>query len=717
MTKEAGNSHIESRLGFITVEPCTPVTAGSVGQWKLIYTAGSYGIDEGGTIMLVQRMASDWQIPQFDKPDQIGYTTILTNASAKLKINFQRKRYKRPWQKWCLVIDVTDGYIAPGETVVLTLGDKSQGGPGIRAQTFIETAHEFRILIDPTNAAVFRPLPTSPTFPIVSGKIDRLICIVPSQCTVNDQVEIYIKGEDYWGNPVCTIKDLALNGEGSAKCSILNRVLHATSTGTLRIKAENERIPCESNPMMVFEDSPEFYRYWGDLHGQTASTVGTGTFEQYFAFGRDIARLDFISHQGNDFMVTDEHWQYLNQINKSFNQKGKYIVFPGYEWSGNTSSGGDHNVIYLDDDQPIFRSSHWQIPDTKENDLTPAHPITALYNRFSGNKNVILIPHVGGRFADVRHYFDENLTPVVEIVSCHGVFEWILWDALDKGHIVGVVCNSDGHKGRPGAEGPGAGQFGIYGGLTCVLAKELTRKSIFQAIKHRRCYGTTGKRILLSYEANGHPMGSIIRSSNEINLFAMAVGTGPLDSLMLYRGREVIQTIRPNEFNSRESSKKIRISWEGARIRGRARRATWDGEIIVEGSKIVSAKTFAFDSPADGITYLDDKHIKFKSSTTGDTDGIDIRLNNTQEGYLKFVSLIGSCEVKINELADKKQVFEFGGLGLRVEIEKYPEKNENFQLILKKTIVPEKSETIPYLIKVKQEDGHMAWSSPIYIQG
>jgi hypothetical protein len=36
----------------------------------------------------------------------------------------------------------------------------------------------------------------------------------------------------------------------------------------------------------------------------------------------------------------------------------------------------------------------------------------------------------------------------------------MLWDAFDMGYVVGVMCNSDGHKGRPGAEGPGAGQFG-----------------------------------------------------------------------------------------------------------------------------------------------------------------------------------------------------------------------------------------------------------------
>ena len=61
-----------------------------------------------------------------------------------------------------------------------------------------------------------------------------------------------------------------------------------------------------------------------------------------------------------------------------------------------------------------------------------------------------------------------------------------------------IVNFLNGHKGRPGAEGPGAGQFGIANGLTCALAEEKTRESIFRALKSRRCYGTSGARILLS---------------------------------------------------------------------------------------------------------------------------------------------------------------------------------------------------------------------------
>ncbi len=57
--------------------PDGPVVAGSVGQWTITYTVGSYGIDEGGTTKFGQRYASDWEIPQFDAPTEPGDTVTI----------------------------------------------------------------------------------------------------------------------------------------------------------------------------------------------------------------------------------------------------------------------------------------------------------------------------------------------------------------------------------------------------------------------------------------------------------------------------------------------------------------------------------------------------------------------------------------------------------------------------------------------------------------
>ena len=108
--------------------------------------------------------------------------------------------------------------------------------------------------------------------------------------------------------------------------------------------------------------------------------------------------------------------------------------------------------------------------------------------------------HVGGRYADIKFAHDPMET-AVEVHSAWGTFEWIVRDAFEKNYRVGIVANSDGHKGRPGACYPGASFFGSYGGLTCFLAERLDRDAIFECMRRRRHYATTGNRALLEVTA------------------------------------------------------------------------------------------------------------------------------------------------------------------------------------------------------------------------
>ena len=168
-------STIARRLGTATISPSTVIIAGSIGTWTMTLTVGSLGIDEGGTIKIAHRFASDFEVPQFDKPSLPAYTTVklvAADRSAKLAARYDRKGHDRPWSN-CIVMDVYDGSLAPGDTVTIVLGDKSGGSPGLRAQTFQETAHEFRFFVDPTNACRPKPIAYSPKVRIVAGASNR----------------------------------------------------------------------------------------------------------------------------------------------------------------------------------------------------------------------------------------------------------------------------------------------------------------------------------------------------------------------------------------------------------------------------------------------------------------------------------------------------------------------------------------------------------------
>src|SRR5438094_8022618 len=125
--------------------------------------------------------------------------------------------------------------------------------------------------------------------------------------------------------------------------------------GSLHAEVRSGSMSCWSNPVRVYRkgDEPRWKKYWGDLHAQSDATVGTGTEEEYFTFARDVARLDFVSHQGNDFQVTDEAWKKLNDTVRMFHRDGSFVVFSGYEWSGNSTAGGDRNVWHLEEARPI----------------------------------------------------------------------------------------------------------------------------------------------------------------------------------------------------------------------------------------------------------------------------------------------------------------------------------------------------------------------------
>jgi hypothetical protein len=294
----------------------------------------------------------------------------------------------------------------------------------------------------------------------------------------------------------------------------------------------------------------------------------------------------------------------------------------------------------------------------------------------------------------------------------------MLWDAFDMGYIVGVMCNSDGHKGRPGAEGPGAGQFGIANGLTCVLAEAKTREAIFAALKNRRCYGTSGARIDLDFRVDDHVMGSVVEAAPAAARGLASVrGTAPIESLELFEGKRVIETVRPKAFENLTQSRRIRVSWRGSRIRGRGRRVNWDGAIRFEGVRIDDAIGF-FDTPIDGITSQNDHEVNFISQTTGDTDGIDFRLDRADRGSITFDSKAGRCAMNLSELTDEnpRKSVDFGGLDMQVTIERYPERPAETTISLEHTVHAPPGKTTPYFVKVTQTDGQMAWASPIYLR-
>ena len=107
--------------------------------------------------------------------------------------------------------------------------------------------------------------------------------------------------------------------------------------------------------------------------------------------------------------------------------------------------------------------------------------------------------------ANLKDRTGKTLPRWLEVVKAsklrkHGEIVKHLKDALEKGYQVGFTAGSDDHKGRPGAAYPGSGAFGVYGGLTCVHARELSREGIWERRRSAsngtaRCCRTSASRM------------------------------------------------------------------------------------------------------------------------------------------------------------------------------------------------------------------------------
>jgi len=721
-------------VGRATITPADPVVAGQLGTWTITYEVGAYGYDEFARLKIASRFASDWGPPQSTKPAEANYATVRLESRCPTTVaalSWEPRGYIRPWFK-CLVVSIRDGSLYPGDKIHVTIGDRSGAGPGSRAQTFRERGCEFRVLVDPFGTELYSVLEPSPQLDIVGGVIHRLVVVAPTTVRSGQAFDALVKAEDVWGNPcerfagevALAVEGAPIEGlpgavtfrSGDLAVATLPDLRIAVAAAETRITAAHGETHAQSNVIRALSPG-EPKTWWGDLHGQTRATVGTGTIEEYFTFGREVALLDMMCHQANDFQVTDDEWMSLRREIDRFHEDGRCVIFIGYEWSGMTPGGGDRNVMFRGDLAALHRSSHAEVDDMHDA-AADCFPVTRLFAQFAGRDDILLIPHIGGRYADIVGFHDPVLEPVVEIYSDWGRFEWLMEDALRQGYKVGVVANSDGHKGRPGASHPGASTFGAYGGLTCVLAESLTREAVFEAIRARHCYGVTAaQRIHVELEVNGFIMGSTGRVDGPVNVSGRVVGTGPIERIDLFRGLDIMRTVSPYTADSFDGSQRYRIAWAGSRVRGRDRLTTWDGHVELSAGRFVDAETFAMENPEKGIRERSARRITWVSNTTGDDDGLDVTIDAPPDAVLRFHSPIVQLEVNVSDLADgRTRTFPAGGVDLRVFFRRLPARGHTSELAFAHTDPsPIRGHCHPYWIRVTQEDGAQAWTSPVYL--
>jgi hypothetical protein len=377
--------------------------------------------------------------------------------------------------------------------VVFTFGDTSQGSPGYQLKTSREAEYMFQVFVDPFGTGLYKSVPHSPSVRIIGERVNQIQIVGPSQAVIGKPFDITVRALDVYGNRSDSYRrKIFFHSENStlpvpytfneddAGAHRFNGVV-LKQTGAHRITVRDEQgNEATSNPIIATGEEPNLKLYWGDAHGQTKETVGTGSLPEYLSFVRDVAALDFTAWQGNDFQITKPLWEHVKNLIKEYYEPNRFVTFLGYEWSGLTPAGGDHNIYYLGDDEQIYRSDHWLIKDKSDED-TDRYPISELWETFRGRKDVVAIPHVGGRYGNFD-YYDPEFIPVIEVHSNHGTFEWYLLEAMKRRLKVGFMAASDDHSSRPGLTYPSGG-MATRGGYTGIYARELTREGLWEALR------------------------------------------------------------------------------------------------------------------------------------------------------------------------------------------------------------------------------------------
>ncbi len=729
-------SKIKKWYGSAALHPATDVVAASYGTWTLTYTAGEKGVGTGGAIRIYTDSDSDRATPQLDDPTGADYLTVDAPKEARVGVLVQ--------SVMSLSLTVNGRALAPGERVRVTYGDTRGGGPGFRAQTFAEARHYFWVDVDAGDGNAVT-LPDPPALRIVGGDAETLAINAPSIVARGEAFRIQVKAEDAWGNPAAYRGEVTFD---SGAVRVPENVTFdradggvrwiegciAQAEGILRLNATDGTLTAQSNPIDCRETAPEQMLYWGDSHGGQVALAEK--IPDFFRYARDVAGIHFAGYQRNDHVLSTRDWALQREAERACHQPGRFVALPGFEWSAQTTRGGHHNVYFRRHDQPIRRSGHEGLADKSDADTDLTH-ITAVYEAYRGTDTVITA-HVGGEHSDLQ-YHDPYLEPAVEITSDHGTFEWILQETFERDYRMGFFGGSDSHNGRPGNDAPGF-QHRRYAkaGLAAVYAPELTIESVLDAYKARRIYATTGARILLRTDCEGHGMGEEFTTRNAPRISAFVAGTAPFESVDLYRG---LDRIYSHPIAAKKDRQRVRVMWEGASRKSSYSGVIWEGKLQVSGRAIDGVEQIRFDSPRSRVLDLTDRGLRWYSVTCGYRSGIVLDLPGDGDVDLELAvdtsvitgPLFGDqgiapprrmsyapaeragFHIGSRDLERGPVSVELGSLNRRITVDFAPEPGSAGEVSFDFIDKDAKPGVNPYYVRVVQTDMEMAWSSPIFV--
>lgn len=301
-----------------------------------------------------------------------------------------------------------------------------------------------------------------------------------------------------------------------------------------------------SNPIMVdnFSTSPKIY--WGDLHGHTILSDGSGTVEESYYYARHVACLDYcaITDHGEQLSLHGLNYfgfTMMEAITNLANAPGQFVALQGAEWTPHYVSTvfidfGHFTCVFSGDELPWFTAN-------KETSPGALWSFFDQYTAQSGER-ALAIPHhtIRSTFIQDWTYVNPKYVKLAEVTSVHGecLFEGhetlnyrgsvdvpeqithgsSINDALKMGFNLTLSASGDNHDGHPGhslshtpayighnwpfSTAHARNGHPYPSGLTAVYADNLTRNGVFTGLENQRVYASSDyARPFLNFTIDG----------------------------------------------------------------------------------------------------------------------------------------------------------------------------------------------------------------------
>ncbi|MFO7636475.1 MAG: DUF3604 domain-containing protein [Clostridia bacterium] len=278
-----------------------------------------------------------------------------------------------------------------------------------------------------------------------------------------------------------------------------------------------------------------YHCYFGDLHRHSylskCMPEFDGTPTEHMKYAAVAEGYDFYALTDHAYQVSPREWRYLMDVCDSYDLAVPY---------GLEITDDGHSNFYASDREAALYLYHV---------FSRTNPLEEAFNRCSKDGfegRIISIRHFHGDGLAWKHLYDKThparwdmrFDHVVEAVQTRGYSKNAVHGILDNGLHAGMTGGSD--HSRP--KGHPNGGYGIYEkALTGVWAEEISRESLFEALKARRCFSTNGPRMAGHIRVNDKFMGS--NGVKGISRFIEMEGffTTPVKKIHLLRNGEIIR--------------------------------------------------------------------------------------------------------------------------------------------------------------------------------